>query len=230
MILCVHANAGFLNKSQSCSQAGAHIYLSENDPFPCAVLSIAQFIKNVMAFAAESKLAALFITAHKMIPHHQILIKMGWPQPKTPIHTNNSTATGVTNKKCPSMGQDDGYAPLVATMPWISRTMLLLLGCWIQEMGRLPHKTPPRHLQRISSDHSCRYIGLGQHMSPIHPQTMGPRVASLKAFPFFIFNFLHLSYFTTSWMLPQGCEDPLIPITDRSGCVKITATPTPLIM
>ena len=136
----------------------------------------------------------------------------------------------LPTKKCPLMGQDDGYAPLVATMPWISRTMLLLLGCWIQEMGRLPHKTPPRHLQRISSDHSCRYIGLGQHMSPIHPQTMGPRVASLKAFPFFISNFLHLSYFTTSWMLPQGCEDPLIPITDRSGCVKITATPTPLIM
>ena len=34
MILCAHANAGFLNKSQSCSQAGALIYLSVNDLFP----------------------------------------------------------------------------------------------------------------------------------------------------------------------------------------------------
>ena len=34
MILCAHANAGFLNESQSCSRAGAHIFLSENDPFP----------------------------------------------------------------------------------------------------------------------------------------------------------------------------------------------------
>jgi hypothetical protein len=34
MILCAHANAGFLNESQSCSRAGAHLFLSENDPFP----------------------------------------------------------------------------------------------------------------------------------------------------------------------------------------------------
>jgi hypothetical protein len=55
MILCAHANAGFLNESQSCSHAGAHIFLSENDPylrFNGAVLSIAQIIKFVMASAA----------------------------------------------------------------------------------------------------------------------------------------------------------------------------------
>jgi len=34
MILCAHADAGFLNKSNSHSRAGAHIYLSEDDPFP----------------------------------------------------------------------------------------------------------------------------------------------------------------------------------------------------
>jgi hypothetical protein len=28
MILCAHADAGFLNKTNSCSRAGAHIYLS----------------------------------------------------------------------------------------------------------------------------------------------------------------------------------------------------------
>jgi len=62
------------------------------------VLSIAQIIKFVMASAAKSELAALFITARKMIPHRQTLIAMGWPQPKTPIQTDNSTAVGVTNK------------------------------------------------------------------------------------------------------------------------------------
>jgi hypothetical protein len=61
------------------------------------MLSIAQIIKFVMAFAAESKLAALFITAPEMIPHCQTLIDMGWPQPKSPIQTDNSTATGVVN-------------------------------------------------------------------------------------------------------------------------------------
>jgi hypothetical protein len=34
MILCAHADAGFLNKTNSCSRAGAHIYLLEDDPFP----------------------------------------------------------------------------------------------------------------------------------------------------------------------------------------------------
>ncbi len=100
MILCAHANAGFLNESQSCSHAGAHIFLSENDLYPRfsgAVLSIAQIIKFVMASAAESKLAALFITACKMIPHRQTLIDMGWPQPKSPIQTDNCTAAGVDN-------------------------------------------------------------------------------------------------------------------------------------
>jgi hypothetical protein len=100
MILCAHADAGFLNETNARSRAGAHIFLSENDPFPRfngAVLSIAQIIKFVMASAAESELAALFITAREMIPHRQTLIDMGWPQPKSPIQTDNSTAVGGTN-------------------------------------------------------------------------------------------------------------------------------------
>ena len=52
----------------------------------------------VMASAAESELAALFITAREMIPHRQTLIDMGWPQPKSPLHqTDNSSASGVIN-------------------------------------------------------------------------------------------------------------------------------------
>jgi hypothetical protein len=50
-----------------------------------------------MASAAKSKLAALFVTAREMIPHRQTLIEMGWPQPKSPIQMDNSTAAGVTN-------------------------------------------------------------------------------------------------------------------------------------
>jgi hypothetical protein len=100
MILCAHSDAGFLNETNARSRAGAHVFLSENDPFPRfngAVLSIAQIIKFVMASAAESELAALFIAAREMIPHRQTLIDMGWPQPKSPIQTDNSTAAGVTN-------------------------------------------------------------------------------------------------------------------------------------
>jgi hypothetical protein len=51
-----------------------------------------------MVSAAESELVALFVMAREMIPHRQTLISMGWPQPKSSIQTDSSTAAGVTNK------------------------------------------------------------------------------------------------------------------------------------
>jgi hypothetical protein len=80
MVLCVHADASYLNKTKSRSRARAHIYLSEDDPIPCfngVVLTIATIIKFVMASAAKAELAALFIAACKMVPHLQTLINMG---------------------------------------------------------------------------------------------------------------------------------------------------------
>jgi hypothetical protein len=149
MILCAHADAGFLNETNSRSRAGAHIFLSKNDPFPRfngAVLSIAQIIKFVMASAAKSELAALFVTAREMIPHTQTLIAMGWPQPKSPIQTDNSTAVGVTNKTIVPRRAKMIDMFVVASLPLISRPVSILLGCWIQKLGRLPHQTSPRHL------------------------------------------------------------------------------------
>ena len=68
MILEAHAHVGFLNESKARSRAGAHIFLSENDPkakLNDPVLTIAQIIKNVMTSAAEAKMAALYITDKK---------------------------------------------------------------------------------------------------------------------------------------------------------------------
>jgi hypothetical protein len=101
MILCAHSDAGFLNETNSLRHAKAHIFLSENKPFlhfNGTILSIAQIIKFVMASAANSELAAFIFMAREMIPPRQTLISMGWPQLKSPIQTDNSTATGVTNK------------------------------------------------------------------------------------------------------------------------------------
>ena len=102
MILAAHSYAGFLKESRTRSRAGAHIFLSENEPKPKLngpVLTIEQIIKTVMTSAAEAEIAALYTTAKKMIPLHNTLIEMGWPQPQTPIQTDNSTAVGFTNKK-----------------------------------------------------------------------------------------------------------------------------------
>ena len=92
MILVAHAEAGFLNDSRARSRAGAHIFFSENEPKPKLngpILTIAQIIKTVMASAAEAEMASLYITAKKMIPLRNTLIEMGWPQPQTPIQTDN---------------------------------------------------------------------------------------------------------------------------------------------
>ena len=88
MLLVAHADTGFINESKACIRVGAHIFLSENDPKPILnvpLLTIAPIIKNVMASAAEYEMVALYITAKNMIPLHNTLIEMGWPQPQLPI-------------------------------------------------------------------------------------------------------------------------------------------------
>jgi hypothetical protein len=100
MILAAHSDASFLTEPGSRSRAGAHIFLSEDDAIPRTngpVLTISQIIRFVMASAAEAELAALYITAREMIPLRNALVEMGWPQPKSPIQTDNSTATGFVN-------------------------------------------------------------------------------------------------------------------------------------
>ena len=61
MVLTAHLDASFLTKPGSRSRAGAHIFLSDDDPVPRnngPVLSISQIIRFVMASAAEAELAA----------------------------------------------------------------------------------------------------------------------------------------------------------------------------
>jgi hypothetical protein len=100
MTLAAHSDASFLSKSKSRSRVGSHIFVSENDPFPRTngpVISIAWVIKTVMASAAEAELAALFTTAQEMVPLRNTLKEMGWPQPKSPIQVDKSTAAGYVN-------------------------------------------------------------------------------------------------------------------------------------
>jgi hypothetical protein len=101
MILAAHSDAAYLNASKSRSRAGAHIMLSEDNPIPSyngPILTLAQIIKFVASSAAEAELAALYICAKEMVPLRNSLEEMGWPQPKSPIQTDNTTALGVANK------------------------------------------------------------------------------------------------------------------------------------
>jgi len=97
MVLAAHSDASVLPEPGSRSRAGAHIFLSEDEPFPRnngPALTISSIIKFVMASAAEAELAALYTTAREMIPLRNALDEMGWKQPKSPIQMDNSTAAG----------------------------------------------------------------------------------------------------------------------------------------
>ena len=101
MVLSGHSDAAHLDVSKARSRAGAHIMLSNKVPVPkynVPVLTIAQIIKCVMSSAAEAELAGLYICAKEMVPLRQSLVEMGWPQPRSPIKCDNSTAIGVSNE------------------------------------------------------------------------------------------------------------------------------------
>ena len=100
MVLAAHSDAGFNNESKGRSRAGAHIFLSENDPEPKwngPVLTVAQIITFVMSSAAEAEMGALFVTAKELVPIRLTLEEMGWKQTITPIQTYNTTAASVVN-------------------------------------------------------------------------------------------------------------------------------------
>ena len=62
MILAVHSNARFCNKTNLRSRAGGHFFLSDdvdNPPNNGATLTLATIIKAVMSSAAEAELGAL---------------------------------------------------------------------------------------------------------------------------------------------------------------------------
>ena len=100
MILAAHSDASYLSESKARSRAGAHIFLSNNDPIPQnngPVLSISAVLRSVYGSVAEAELAALYKCATEMVPLRNALEEMGWKQPRSPIQVDNSTAEGYVN-------------------------------------------------------------------------------------------------------------------------------------
>ncbi len=84
------------------AKQGDYFFLSNNDessPNNGAILTVATIIKEVMSSAAEAELGALYLNTKEAAYLQQILAKMGHPQPRTPIQTNNLMAEGVINCK-----------------------------------------------------------------------------------------------------------------------------------
>ena len=99
MILRADSDAAYLVAPEARSRAGGYQYLSnkEGTLWNGPVMIIAKVIKNVMASAAEAELAALFMNAQEAVALRNCLVAMGFPQPATPLKTDNSTANGILN-------------------------------------------------------------------------------------------------------------------------------------
>ena len=93
MILHVKSDASYLTEPGAHSRGGGHHYLSNHadDPafFNGAILNIAKILRNVLASAAESKVACLFVNTKEAVPLRTALEEMGHPQPATPVAMDN---------------------------------------------------------------------------------------------------------------------------------------------
>ena len=103
MVLNVHSDASYLSEPGAKSRA-AGIYFMGDVPENGKPISlngnifvVCGMLKFVAASAAEAELGALFINGKETKILRLILEEMGHPQPQTPVHCDNKTATGIAN-------------------------------------------------------------------------------------------------------------------------------------
>ena len=108
MVLHIHSNASYLSKHQSHRRAGGNYFLGDICPdmskppttLPCLnspIYSIPCIMSNVMGSDAKAKIGAAYINGQEAVPICTLLLKLGHPQPATPIEVDNSTTDGFAN-------------------------------------------------------------------------------------------------------------------------------------
>lgn len=103
MILNIHSDASYMTEPKARSRIAGHYFLASlpkpSQPIPLngSIHTLCSILKHVAASAAEAELGALFTNARQGKIMRLALEEMGHPQPPTPIHTDNSTAAGISN-------------------------------------------------------------------------------------------------------------------------------------
>ena len=103
MQLIVWSDASYLSESCARSRAGGLHYCStiSDDPSKApvngAVDVLSAIIPTVVSAASEAELAALFLNGQSAVATRNTLADLGYPQPPTPLITDNSTASGIAN-------------------------------------------------------------------------------------------------------------------------------------
>jgi hypothetical protein len=102
MILHIHSDASYLSENEAKSRAGGFFYMGSNNKTDkkltnSAMLIISKVLKHLMSLAAEAEIGAVFINAKEGAVLRITLEEVGHPQPRTPMETDNTTATGYSN-------------------------------------------------------------------------------------------------------------------------------------
>ena len=108
MILHIYSDASYLSEPRARSRAGGHYFLGDERPdmskppttrlrLNGPIHSISRIISNVMSSAAEANIGAAYINGQESVPIRTLILKLGHPQPATPIQVDNSTANGFSN-------------------------------------------------------------------------------------------------------------------------------------
>jgi hypothetical protein len=78
-----------------------HFYMgqrnSNHDTEQGAILATTGIMQSVLSSASEAEIGALSKNTKKAAILHVTLEEMGYPQPVTPVQTDNSTACGIAN-------------------------------------------------------------------------------------------------------------------------------------
>jgi hypothetical protein len=101
MILKVHSDASYNSEPKARSQAGGHFYMgnrdTNDDTTQGTILATTAIMNAILASASEAEIGALFENTRKATMLRTTLEEMGYPQPPTPVQTDNSTACGIAN-------------------------------------------------------------------------------------------------------------------------------------
>jgi hypothetical protein len=70
---------------------------NDDDTNNGAILATTGIMKAVLSSASGAEIGALFDNCKRGSILHTTLVEMGYPQPATPVQTDNSTACGIAN-------------------------------------------------------------------------------------------------------------------------------------
>ena len=100
MLLRAHSDASYLSRPNSGSVAGGYHYLGNrqnNHAFNHPILTFSTLIPVIVASATEAEYALVYANCVLACDVCRTLANMGYPQPPTPILTDNECAVGLAN-------------------------------------------------------------------------------------------------------------------------------------